>query len=194
MGTCVTGVGDSDGDGHDDIAIGVPGDHTTMPGGDRLGSIWVYMMATESAFLGPEAEGSMGVGLGGPWPLLRVNGSAGGIHHRVDVDPLAPITISFDTPPTAPQGTVFALWARFGIPEPTDAVVLPLDAGTMCFAPPGDLTVTSPLGADFAPWVVAPWNLATPPLGVSMTFTLQGIGAETATVLRATNAVILNVE
>jgi hypothetical protein len=94
------------------------------------------------------------------------------------------------------------IFGRFGVPGPGEAVVLPLNIGTMCFSvpmlSPGDpnlfiLTDNLTNGPAFIPSAPAPWIGSIPGIPFPAQFTLQGLIVENVVDLRTTNAILLNI-
>lgn len=157
--------------------------------------------------LGPQAIGTTGEGAGGPYSVLRINGSTGGPDYRVDATVGQPITIQMDQPPSFPGNSKFGLWVLVGAPHDLNTYEMPF--GALMFPPspfapadmPGFVTLTNSfwvdstalLGSNSAPWTYAIPNGVPFPL----TLTFQGVIEDEASgddPLGATNAVVLHVQ
>ena len=155
--------------------------------------------------LGAHAFGNVGIGAGGPFNNLQVNGSAGGRDRHVTVGINQTFTLGITQPPTNGVPSDFILFAQIGIPDPlVDTTALPYAIGTSCIRPcalfpsvPGALIANSYglalcgpplLGSNPAPW--------TSPLSVpfAVTATLQGVIVENTPVVRVTNAIAITVQ
>lgn len=151
--------------------------------------------------------GNVGVGSGGPFDVLLVNGSAGGADRAVDVALNQSITIAMTTAPTSPPIANFAIFGMLGVPGAGDASALPLGIGTSAF-PFYPLDPTNPLlfvltdnfGIPGLPGILgstpAPWSFANPAgLPFPYSVTIQGLIADTTGVfgLSITNMVTINV-
>ena len=195
FGFAMTGVGDVNGDGFDEVMVGAPGD------AGLLGRGVVLTIPAQSPFLGPGAAGSMGLGAGGPFDVLTISGNAGGVLRRVDVAPMSSFSIDLMLSPVE-SGTSapFFLFARIGAPAPQEAIVLPAGLGAMAFSPEildpaNPLLITVVNSFQPTPFIpatpTAPWsvNLGSgfPP---GLTVTLQAVLFENG-FARPTNAVIV---
>ena len=152
------------------------------------------------------ATGNVGDGSGGPFDLLKINGSAG-IERVVAVGQSQPVLFSMDAPPgaaTFPLPPIFAVFGRTMLPGPSDAFTLPFGIGELCFLP--DFATPDPavfaLVNGFGPTppglfsaTVAPWTAAVPggiPFPVDLA--LQGlIIGDSLGQIAVTNAVVLRV-
>lgn len=129
-------------------------------------------------------DGTVGVGSGGPYNVLTINGSSGGILRTVDVQVFTPFTLSVAQPPTTTLPAPFVIWGYIGTAGPQD--FLPTPYGTLCIVPeplffglPWLFTLVDNIGvgpAPLLPSVPAPWSLALP-FGIPIpgTYTLQGV-------------------
>lgn len=149
--------------------------------------------------------GNVGIAGGGPFELLRIDGSAGGDARTVSVARGQSFTLSVDYPATNASGRApFALWGRLGTPSPSDFFYAG-GVGALSFAP-------CPLGAGFtlldnvglgtcaAALPSAPlragqsWSFTFPNgLGAPVEVTLQGVVFGLENTLQVTNAVVLEV-
>lgn len=152
----------------------------------------------------PCFAGTIGQGPGGPFDVLRLNLSSGGVLRRVNVPMNAPLVISVDSPPLGALQAPFILWGTLGVPNTGNA--LPTPYGTLCFLPellfpasPLCFTLTDNFGLGLTtliPSSPAPWSYAQlAGIPVPIVVTLQGLmytgvaGANYA----VTNAVTLDV-
>lgn len=150
-------------------------------------------------------EGNVGVGSGGPFNVLTVNGSSGGILRAVDVQVSTPFTISVAQPPTTTLPAPFVLWGYIGTAGSQDQVLTPY--GTLCIVPepllfgvPWLFTLADNIGvgpAPLLPSVPAPWSYSLP-FGIPFpgTYTLQGIILQPngiSTNAATTNGILLRV-
>lgn len=159
---------------------------------DLLG-YWKTLTPAEPA-LEPAGAGTVGAGLGGPFDVLSINGSAGGAARRVDVASGQPIEISMGTPPGHAGAAQFQLNGFVGVPGAMN--VFDTFIGPFVFPPPfaaPDIEGFFSLGGGQTSWSL---NL---PAGVagSITVTLQGYIANSpgaAQPIAVTNGVILRVQ
>jgi hypothetical protein len=155
--------------------------------------------------LGSAGTGSVGLGAGGPYDVLSINGSFGGSSRRVDVPIGQPITIGLSQPPSNPVPAHFAIWGISGAPSPEAAVSTVF--GTISFAPtplfptaPFLFTLTNNLWSDPTSLLTsstAPFALSTPGLPIPATLTFQGMVVDSASLGNLpgiTNGVILRVQ
>jgi trimeric autotransporter adhesin len=164
--------------------------------------------APACAELGPEAAGRVGIGAGGPFDVLFVQGSSGAASgRRVNVPLLAPVGISVAQPATTPYAAAFSIFGRIGAPGPSEVTALPLGLGSTCFAPcpldpanPLLFTLADSLGLagpcpPLAGATTAPWALAGPGIGFPVQIALQGLISDASAPfgLSITNAVLLAV-
>ena len=171
---------------------------TTQSIGQSLSGAFTYYD------LGSQGSGNVGLGLGGPFDLLTINGSAGLPARRVDVGLGSPITISVAQPPTNPLPSAFAVIGYIGVPTPADAYTLPFGIGTLCFpapqlfpATPGLFTLTNNFGPEPGQLVgsnPAPWSFTAAGLPFAFQFTLQGVIQQDPGTVRVMNGVIVNVQ
>lgn len=153
----------------------------------------------------PCFAGTVGANSGGPFDVLKVNASTGGIQRQVNVPVGQPLTISMDQPQTNVSPAPFILFGFFGVPQSQDLTFVYV--GTMCFPPellspgvPWLFTLANsfpnPVPA-IVPATPAPWSFTVPfgaPLQLSVTF--QGVIEETfgaPSTFAVTNAVIANI-
>ncbi len=116
-------------------------------------------------------HGGVGMGLGGPFDVVRINGaSSTGSERTVVVPSNAPFALQVDVPPSNPQPSsvppFFVLWAN-AAPAAGPATPLPLGIGSLCFDPHGANTFVS-LGA------TAPWSTTVPALAAPLVVGIQG--------------------
>ncbi|HGY90289.1 MAG TPA: hypothetical protein ENK43_03850 [Planctomycetes bacterium] len=135
------------------------------------------------------AAGNIGVnGAGGPFDVLQVNGSTGGILRRVISDLNQPLSFSVTQVPTNPNPSSFAIFGMAGHPGPGDAFDIGFGIGTMVLIPcpadalnPGLFILTDNFGGASPCQPVlgsspAPWTLTyAPGLPIEVEFTLQAL-------------------
>jgi hypothetical protein len=149
-------------------------------------------------------DGNVGLGSGGPFDLLTINGSPGNGSHVVNVGIGRALTIQLGSAPGGLSPAPFILWGGIGPPGPS-VFMLPFGIGTTSFPPcslmpgaPGLFTVANCLFADpcgtLVPATFAPWTLALPAgIPAPIDCTLQGVIEEAPgsyAVLNAINLVI----
>lgn len=149
--------------------------------------------------------GNVGISGGGPFELLKINGSAGGEARTMSVARGQSFTLSFDYPDTNASGRApFAIWGRLGTPAPGEMFYAE-GIGALSFAP-------CPLGVGFtlldnvglgtcAPALPSKpvrsgesWSFTFPNgIGAPVDVTLQGVVFGLENTLQVTNAVVLEV-
>jgi len=146
------------------------------PGRDNLfghGRIDARLVIDAVASLSDCGDGAVGVGAGGPFDVLRVNGlsTANGLR-TIPVPAGAPMAVSMDVPPSLPQPgpmpAVFVLAASATNGIPATPTTLPFGWGDMCFDPTAPSTFLTLVG-------IAPWTANTPPMPIGLMATLQAI-------------------
>ena len=195
LGFSVAGVGDVNDDGAADVLAGAPFSFATFF--SQVGAARVYSVPPH---LAPCAAGNVGEGMGGPYDVLFVNGSSGGLPRIVDVDVGAPFTLAMNPPPTNPFPAPFALGAFIGLPDATDVTPLPFGIGDSCLPAtpgyPGYFILTNsfvappngPVTSTPTPWAWSHQGLPFP-----FTLTLQGVIHGTPSLVQLTNAVALRI-
>lgn len=161
---------------------------------------WTSTPIPDSCF-----DGTVGVGSGGPFDVLTINGSAGGILRTVDLQVFSPFTVAVAQPPTTTLPAPFVIWGYIGTAGPQDQVLTPY--GTLCIVPeplffgvPWLFTLADSIGvgpAPLLPSVPAPWSYALP-FGIPFpgTYTIQGLifqPSGISTNAATTNGIILRV-
>ncbi|MCU0866684.1 MAG: IPT/TIG domain-containing protein [Planctomycetes bacterium] len=138
---------------------------------------------TWNSFRLPDAcyTGNVGVGSGGPYDLLTINGSAGGFFRTTQLAIADPFTIGI-APPPGVASAPYALVATIGLADGT--TVTPTPYGTACFPLALAIDLGNPL---------APHSVAIPP-GIVLPFplTLQALMAPDAanpSLVQLTNAI-----
>ncbi len=197
-GSSVAGHGDVNGDGVGDPIVGAPSETTSH--GVASGVVRVYSGAF-LPHLEPCAAGNVGEGLGGPFDVLFINGSAGIPTRIVNVGMGQPFTIEVAQPLTNPFPADFALGAFIGLPGPSEATTLPFGLGMSCIPAtpgyPGYFIFTNnfaPGASQLVPSTPTPWSASHPGLSFPFTLTLQGVIRGTPTVVQVTNAVALRIQ
>jgi hypothetical protein len=151
-------------------------------------------------FLGPVAAGSVGLGAGGPFDVISIDGNSGGVGRRVVVEAAEPFNFVVQPPPGAPSGAGFVIFGKFAAPTPQESIALLPPLFGMAFRPPffdpadaSLFTFTGTLMTGLLPATPAPW-LFNFPIGLpgGSTTTFQGFISEGG-VLRTTNGLILRV-
>lgn len=117
--------------------------------------------------------GSVGLGRGGPYDVLRVDGRAVVAGSRtLPVFVGLPFQIGLDVPPTnplpSPVPPFFLVWGRFGGAAVDPPFTLPLGLGESCFDPTAPYTFFSVGG-------IAPWSVTVPAQPAPILFALQGL-------------------
>ncbi|MBI3848200.1 MAG: FG-GAP repeat protein [Planctomycetes bacterium] len=97
FGASMAGIGDFDGDGFSDIAIGAP---RTSDGGPERGAIWIFHHGS------PCEVGSVNAAAGVRADVLHVNDA----ERRAVAAIGSPITIALDAPPNGPPAARYVLW------------------------------------------------------------------------------------
>ena len=154
----------------------------------------------------PAARGTVGLSVGGPFDVLRINGSTG-VGHRVNVSLNQSFTFTVDQPTVTPYPAAFAIFGFVGLPVAADITTLPIGLGTMSFAPcplagtdPRLFVLADSLGvptcAPLTAATPAPWSLAIStglPIPISLAF--QGLISDPLGPfgLSITNAVVLHI-
>lgn len=148
------------------------------------------------------AESAVGAGMGGPFDVLTINGSAGGIDRRVVLELPQSFTIDVLQPPTNPQPASFIIFGFLGVPDPGMTQELPLGFGTVAIpvelitpGVPGVFTLTSsfgPIPTQLTASTPTPW--ATGGMGppIPMKISLQGLIEESPGVPVVTNGIIMD--
>lgn len=150
--------------------------------------------------------GTVGLNAGGPYNVLTVNGSAGGVGRRVDLVQGVSISLAVSTPPTATGPVPFVLYGKLS--DLDSAELTPIaNVGEFCFVPvhlfpfdPDIFVVTDSfiLNDPYAilPPSLTPWGFTLPGgLGFPFTMVFQGAVGDPSRPLgiATTNAVIMNV-
>jgi hypothetical protein len=152
------------------------------------------------------AAGTVGVTTpAGVENVLLINLQSGGAARRVDL-PIGSAILLQMLLPALSSGTgqaPFVIFGRVGVPISTEATVLPLGIGTLCFSPtvldpsnPAlfilvDNLTSGPAALTSTP---APWTQLITGVPVAIQLTLQAIILEDPLTLRTSNGIILNVQ
>ncbi len=156
----------------------------------------------------PAAAGMAGAaGANGPFDLLKINGSAGGVDRRVTVGVGSSSVVTMDTPPTGVASANFVIFGLLGEADVETAIQLPYGIGEMMFAPqpmvPAFLhwlffTYTdnfNPAAPQFTGSTPTAWSSGLgPAIPLPLTLTLQGVIEEAPGVYVPTNAVLFEVQ
>ncbi len=133
---------------------------------------------------------------------LSILGAVGGADRRVDIDVAEYFDITMAA--SAVSSGTFLLFARTGVPAPSEVFVYPGVVGDMAFHPclvvPGTtthFTVASSLPSNptcpaIANDVFAPWQMTVPGIPFPVRFTIQGV-EESSGIFAFTNGIIINV-
>ena len=116
-------LGDFDGDGRSDLVIGFPGNDL---GGPNVGRLRVVsrpasaMHASGAPSAPSIAQGAAGSSRGGPYNLLKLNGSSGGSSRAVQAPIGGDITLSLEPTPwvAVPADYIIGLYGGFAAPTP----------------------------------------------------------------------------
>ncbi len=192
MGWSLACIGDLNEDGRADVLVG-----SAASGLNASGITRVYSYPPH---LEPCAAGNVGVGMGGPYDVLFVNGSSGGLPRIVDVNLDTPFSLAMNQPPTNPYPAPFAVAAVIGLPAASDITPLPFGIGDSCLPAtpgyPGYFILTNsfvappngPVTSTPAPWAWSHQGLPFP-----FTLTFQGVIQGTPSLVQLTNAVALRI-
>jgi hypothetical protein len=147
--------------------------------------------------------GTVGQSSGGPYDVLFVNGSSGGLLRTVDVAVAQPFTLSMAQPPSSTVPVPFVLWMLVGVSGYFD--ITPSPYGTLCIIPhliapnlPFLATVCDSIGTGpvaLLPATATPWTFSFPSGSPMIAdFTLQGLVLQpggASPIGAITNAVVL---
>ncbi len=200
FGWSVAFVGDLNGDGADELAVGAPlHSTTTLP---RAGAVYLVSGLTTPAC----AVGGVGLPSSGPEAVLTLNGSPGPGAHRVPVGIGQPFSIEMAQPSTLSVPAKFSLFGAVGLPSSASAY--PSAFGNFCIVPQ-PAAPSNPLlfhladGFGFGNPLIttspAPWAVGVPSgLPFPGFITFQGVVEHIPGIppgnLAITNAVILDVQ
>ena len=155
----------------------------------------------DSPVPGPAFAGSVGLGAGGPFDVLTVNGDAGGTLRRVDVPVAATWTLEMNQPPTTAVPARFYCAGFIAFALPNAAIPLPFGIGDFVFPLPFPgptattfiLAESFGLGSGLAGATPTPWTLSVGGVPFPIDLTFQAFIEETPGVLKTTNAVYVRV-
>ncbi len=178
-------------------------------GNPRVISTETDMGAIENTHpsLGMALDSNVGTGLGGPYDLLKINGSTGDGARRVTVPLGTSSTMTLDQPPTNPFAADFLIFGIFGQPSIFDTYVLPGTMGDMAFTPCPAAPLLSSVSFIYAgsfpfgtcgpliPTSLTPWFSGPgPAIFFPLTATFQGVVEETIGDFKVTNGIIWEVK
>ena len=185
LGTSVAGLGDVDGDGFPDFAVGL--------GVASKG--WVFSGLNPRALFSDCADGTAGE------DLLLIDGSAGGGQRRVSIPVNTPYLFSVVQPSVSGSPAPFVIAGYLAVPTTALEFVLPAGLGSLCLPPvgldPGSFLLTdnlTPSTPQLVPSTPTPWTV-TNTVGLPLPFaiTFQGLMLVQPGDLRVTNAIILDI-
>jgi hypothetical protein len=166
---------------------------------DVLSWTWASTPPPDACF-----GGTVGQSAGGPYDVLMVNGSAGGILRKLTTTTHRPLVIEVIQPPQTVVPAPFIIWGLIGAPLPTDMITTPY--GTLCLPPelaapgvPWLFTLADNVGAGIPPLLPStptPWSItAFSGIPIPLQLTLQGgiVTTYTSANIEVTNAIILDV-
>ena len=168
---------------------------------------FIVEVCPTAPYLGVAGIGNVGATAGGPFNVLTVNGSTGGISRRVQAGIGQALTFAVSQPPLNASPSNFAIFGLIGIPAVTASYALPLGIGNMTFVPcPIDpfnaslflLVDNFPIGgcAPLLASTAAPWSITVPGgMPVPIDVTLQAVIEDVTrpSTYAVTNGVILRV-
>ncbi len=176
-----------------------------MLGNPRVVFANTDMGAIESTHigLGSVFDGNIGLGMGGPYNVLRINGTPGDAAHRVNVSIGTSSMMSLDQPPTNGLAANFAIFGIWGEPSVFDSFALPFNIGDIGFIPCPVIPALEPVTFVFAasiplgtctpiyPWGPAPWSSGPgPAIFFPLKITFQGVVEETPGTYKVTNGIV----
>ncbi len=156
----------------------------------------------------PASAGTVGAAAGGPYDILKMNGTSGGIMRHLEVAIGTSSTLEMDQPPHLIGPLQFSIFGIIGEANFDSVINVPLGIGDMMFAPapmipflhPSFFTLASSVGqlGFYAPLFSAtptPWNSGFgPAIPFPLKITIQGIIEEAPGVFAPTNALIFEVK
>ncbi len=156
----------------------------------------------------PASRGRAGENNGGPFDLLTMNGSAGGMFRRVEVPIGASSSLEMAQPPYLTAPVQYAIYGILGEANFDSVINVPLGIGDMMFAPAPMIPWPHPsffmLASTFGPigfWqplftaMPTPWSSGPgPAIPFPFLMTIQGILEEGPGVYVPTNALIFEVK
>jgi len=161
----------------------------------------------EMPLLTDAAAGDLGASSGGPFDVLNVNGSGGGVQRRADIGVGQSLSLSMNQPPTTVVPADFIIFGYVGIPLVTDSLFLPYIGSPFVFTPcdlaPSQAPVLFTVAASgpfsncgmLLPATRTPWTFVLPGgVPVPGLFTLQAVCEESSLVLKSTNAVTIRIQ
>ncbi len=149
-------------------------------------------------------EGTLVDGQGDLEPVLTINGTTGTPAHTIHLLPSSAFSIEMANPSLNSSPAQFILYGTLGIPTLQDAVPFMFTGSSFAFQP-YDADPTNPnlfIVADsltfnpvaYTGATVAPWVVNVPPMGMPITFTIQGFIQNDQGVLDITNAIVLEIK
>ena len=185
FGEAVTGLGDLDGDGFGEFAVGIPAPSVVL----------VYGGLNPAGLFQPCASGTVNE------PVLFIDGSSGGATRFVSMPINTPFTLSMVQPTTSLSPANFAIAGYLDVALVGQETVLPFNLGTLCLPPAGVDPASFILTNNYAPFVSqiipstpTPWS-TTNSTGLPFPFhiTFQGVITVAPGDLRITNALVLEI-
>ncbi len=164
----------------------------------------IDMGADEFYGLSANADGTVFDGNGMLEDTVTINGGTGTPGRIFHTSPTQGFFLNILNPSLNASPAQFIIYGTLGIPSPADGFPLLFAGGSMAFTP-FDADPTNPslfILADniaqnpvaIVPATLAPWSLVVPPLGMPVTFTLQGAIQGSQGTFRITNAIVVIAE
>ena len=156
----------------------------------------------------PASAGRVGENNGGPFDILTMNGSSGGLFRRIEVPIGSSSSLEMAQPPYLSSPAQFAIYGILGEANFSSVTNVPLGIGNMMFAPapmipylhPSFFMLASTFGP-IGPWqplfsaTPTPWSSGPgPAIPFPFLMTIQGIIEEGPGVYVPTNALIFEVK